>query len=52
MVRFQKVRYCGRMGLGMMKEKVKTMMRLRQRERKKTAVLQWVNLPRPKLFLV
>lgn len=52
-VLFQVTRYCGLTGQGMMKEKANTMVRQRNKDRKKTAVLQWVSLekPRPSLQL-
>lgn len=50
-VLFQVLRYCGLTGQGMMKEKANTMVRQRNKERKKTAVLQWVSLEKPNTSL-
>ncbi|CAL8378916.1 unnamed protein product [Boreogadus saida] len=53
-VLFQVDRYCGRTGQGMTKEKAKTMVRHRNREKKKMAVRQWESLAKvkPSLQLV
>lgn len=50
-VLFQDTRYCGLTGQGMMKEKANTMVRHRNKERKNTAVRQWVSLAKPKTSL-
>lgn len=50
-VLFQEMRYCGLTGQGMIKEKANTTVRQRNKERKKTAVLQWVSLEKPKTSL-
>lgn len=50
-VLFQEMRYCGLTGHGMMKEKANTIVRQRNKERKKTAVRQWVSLAKPKTSL-
>lgn len=47
-VRFQVTRYCGLTGHGMMNEKANTMVRQRNKEKKKAAVRQWVSLTKPK----
>ena len=47
-VLFQETRYCGLTGQGRMKEKANTMVRQRNREKKKTPVRQWVNLVKPR----
>lgn len=48
---FQEIRYCGRTGQGRMKEKANTMVRQRNSEKKKTAVLQWFALTKAKISL-
>lgn len=50
-VLFQEARYCGLTGHGIMKEKAKTTVRQRNKERKKTAVRQWVSLESPSTSL-